>query len=672
MNWIKRLIRSETCLALLLIALTAVISYGPLITQLGYYRDDWYLVWAGLTRGWRSIFQLFLSDRPMMGAIYAVEYALLGPSPLPWHLWAFVLRLLGAFGLLWLLRMLWPTRRLETTLMCILFLVYPGFLQQPVANTFQNHFMTYLLAIFSIALTVLAFRSPRRWVRLGSYLLSLPLAASYFVIYEYFIGLEGLRLLCLWLISKDKAETIRQRIRWSGLRFIPYLGLAAAFLFWRVFVFKSTRPTTNISSLSSGFLGNPLLGIARIGIETIKDMIETVLTGWFYPLYQLTYRAGYKEWVVSVLLALGAAALIAAYAIILRKRYPVEPATDDQRWGRLLAVLGFLTVLVTLIPMVLAGRDVHFDSQFDRYTLQSTIGVAMLIGGLLWGYVRPAGRLPVILILTALAVMTHFHNGIFHRDLWQVEKKVWEQLAWRAPQIEPGTTIILSLPDGYGMQEDYEIWVPANMTYYPEDDNPTIYADLLSPRTLRLMAAGSSEGRSTRTFYFTRDYQKVILVSIPNLSACVRVINSANPVFGERENPYVMLAARYSDPSLIITEGQAASPLEPVFGAPAGRGWCYFYEQAELNNQRGNYEETVRLGQEALSEGYLPLDHTEWLPFFEAYAQLGEFRLGLDFAAAQGLSGYSTLQPLCSAIETSQNPDGLNVEDVLAGICSSQ
>lgn len=676
MNRLKRLALNETSIAVLLITLVGGITYAPLIPRLGFYRDDWYLIWSGMARGAASIVDVFASDRPFMGMIYAGEYAILGSSPLPWHIWAFALRLLGALSLLWLLRMLWPGRKLETTLITLLFLVYPGFLQQPVANTFQNHFMTYLLAILSIGLTVFSLRSPKPAIRVAAYLLSLPLALTYFLIYEYFIGLEGLRLLCLWLLS-DQAETFNRRIKWVLLRFTPYLVTVAGFVYWRLFIFNSTRQATNVSLLASGYTGNPILAAARLGIETVKDIFETLVTAWVYPLYQLTYRAEYKEWLVGLALALIAAGLTSGYILLVQKRSTGEPANShsDSQWGYRTAGLGLIITVITLVPMVLAGRDVHFDSQFDRYTLQSTIGAAMVVIGLMWGVARRPARLAAILALLGISVITHFHNAVSFADFWLVQKQAWQQLAWRAPQIAPGTTLFLNLPGELGVQEDYEIWAPANLVYYPHEQDITLYAALLNERALGRMQSQAVEPRSMRTFTFSRDYQRILVLSIPSRSACLHVMDGTNLWFQDQEDPYVRLAAPYSGSGAILPASQPAVPPAAIFGASAPTDtWCYYFELAELSNQRTDWGETIRLGQEALDLGYRPKDHTEWQPFLRAFAEQGMYAQGLDFASQVPLVGRSRLEPLCTAIELA-GPGGageVDVQAVLQTVCAEQ
>jgi hypothetical protein len=138
MSFLKKVNISETVAALSVIAITTVLSYGILIPQLGFYRDDWYMLLAGQSEGAQGIINLFAIDRPLIGYLYALDYAVLGNSVLGWHLYALFLRLLGSVGFFYLLRAIWPDKKFETTMAALLFAVYPGFLQQPNAATFKN------------------------------------------------------------------------------------------------------------------------------------------------------------------------------------------------------------------------------------------------------------------------------------------------------------------------------------------------------------------------------------------------------------------------------------------------------------------------------------------------------------------------------------------------------
>jgi hypothetical protein len=138
------------------VVLLGFLAYVPLMHKFGFYRDDWYMLWAGRAFGSQGIIDLFTFDRPLVGYIYSGAYRLLGENPLHWQIYSLIIRTIGALGFLWLLRRLWPGHKIETTTAAILFFIYPGFLQWPNANTKSNHLTTYTPAILSICLTVAA------------------------------------------------------------------------------------------------------------------------------------------------------------------------------------------------------------------------------------------------------------------------------------------------------------------------------------------------------------------------------------------------------------------------------------------------------------------------------------------------------------------------------------
>src|SRR4030065_2981933 len=87
-----------------LLTVVALLAYAPPLARLGFYRDDWYQIWAGDTLGPGSIITLFSIDRPVMGYLYAAAFRLLGDAPLGWQVYSLGLRWVGGLGGLWLPR----------------------------------------------------------------------------------------------------------------------------------------------------------------------------------------------------------------------------------------------------------------------------------------------------------------------------------------------------------------------------------------------------------------------------------------------------------------------------------------------------------------------------------------------------------------------------------------
>jgi len=128
---IQKFFNNETVVAILLVLLTTLLTYGISIPKLGYYHDDWFVLWSGQSRGPASFLPLFSTDRPFIGVIYSYLYPILGNASLNWQLYALLWRFIGGLAFFWILRLIWPKQKYLTTLMVVLFIVYPGFLPNP-------------------------------------------------------------------------------------------------------------------------------------------------------------------------------------------------------------------------------------------------------------------------------------------------------------------------------------------------------------------------------------------------------------------------------------------------------------------------------------------------------------------------------------------------------------
>src|SRR5215212_439830 len=233
---LRNLFHNETFAAILLIILTTVITYGVNIPRLGYYHDDWFVLWSGQARGAHSIIPLFSTDRPFMGVVYSFVYRLLGNTIINWHLYALLWRLIGGLAFFWIVRWIWPNQKYMTALMTVLFVIYPGFLSQPNANTKQNHLYGFATALLSIAFMLQAMKAKTRVLKIAYSLISILLTANYLFIYEYMIGFEGTRLILLaYVLFQNGFRQFRALVREISKRIWPYLLVTAGFLYWRVF-----------------------------------------------------------------------------------------------------------------------------------------------------------------------------------------------------------------------------------------------------------------------------------------------------------------------------------------------------------------------------------------------------------------------------------------------------
>ncbi len=617
----------ENLASILVLALGTLFTYGLLLPRLGFYRDDWYMLWTAQAQGTEGLLALFKIDRPFVGLLYAWDYLVLGKTPLSWHLYALLVKFLGVLAVYWIVRLLWPEKNLEATFTALLFAVYPGFYQQPNAALFINLLLAQAAGLFSVALTLQAARAERLLPNIASTALALLLAAFYLAIYEAMIGLEAARLLLLfYLVSQSSGlfHSLKTNLLVTLKKAVPYLLLGLGFAYWRIFLFDSTRRSTNVDALLGEYSAYPLHSLAAIVFEGIKDLFDTTLFAWTAPLYHFLLSSPYRDVGVSLLVALSVVGLAAAYLFWIRRQASLETNESlPDRPALHMAVLGALIVVVTTIPIVAAGRNVIFDYQWDRYTVQSMLGVAFFLCGLAFYAVRLPVRWLLLFSLLASGVMTQYHSAAFYREFWAQQRDMWWQLSWRAPDLQPGTTVIAIPPPGYRLAEEYEVWGPLNMTY-----NPTaplkFTGQVLFDDIGFALQKGDLDERHMRSVLVLRDYSKPLIISKPSENSCLHVIAGARPELPFFEDRLVQDIAAYSRTDLILTESAPHAPPAEIFGAEPEHTWCYYYQKIDLARQRGQWNEAARLADEAERQGLKPADRSEWMPVVEAYLRTGE------------------------------------------------
>jgi len=204
----------SSILPYVLLIVVGAICYMSIAHLLGYYNDDWYLIYAGVSQGAEKFHDVFAIDRPLRGYFVGWMFDLFGVNPWLYSLGAFFMRCISALGLLWILRIIWPEERKTIYAAVVLFIVYPGFLDQPNAIDFQSHLWGFALAIISIACTLQAITISKKGVKLILVLFSLVTQILYLMLMEYYIGLEGLRLLLIAYLSWKQDHDNLPKLAW--------------------------------------------------------------------------------------------------------------------------------------------------------------------------------------------------------------------------------------------------------------------------------------------------------------------------------------------------------------------------------------------------------------------------------------------------------------------------
>jgi hypothetical protein len=227
--------------------------------------------------------------------------------------------------------------------------------------------------------------------------------------------------------------------------------------------------------------------------------------------------------------------------------------------------------------------------------------------------------------LLFLSVLTQYSNAVYFRNAWETQRQLWWQLAWRAPQFEDGTVLMINLPgDVYSFSEDYEIWAPANIIYNSIPNTLRIYSEVLNAGTAPLLVHGEKGHRFIRNIQFDRDYNHALIVSMSDTSSCVHVLDGEKLELSPAEPPIINWVAPYSHIQQIETDVTPPQPPEIIFGQEPPHIWCYYYQKMSLAQQRHDWDQVIALGEKAMSANLEPQERVEWMPLIEGYAYSGE------------------------------------------------
>ncbi|HSL27696.1 MAG TPA: hypothetical protein VK900_00740 [Anaerolineales bacterium] len=619
--------RYTAAIPLLLLLIASAVIYLPRIDQIGYMNDDWYLMYSAHAYGPQVFTDIYSIDRPARALVLTPAYMLFGDNPFYYNLSAYFLRLISGISFFWLLRLLWPRQRTAVFIAALLFLIYPGFLSQHNGIDYQSQMVSLAFAMLSIALSVQAALAQKSLVKALGFLGAVLLGWLYLGFVEYFLGLELLRFASLYIVAGRDQVLRKDRLAAAMRTWLPNLIIPGTFLIWRFFFFESERGATDLGAQLEQFRALPFATATWWLVRLLSNAFHVVFLAWGIPLYQfLAYISRLPE----LFIALACAGLLLILLVWFLKPLHDEQSDESRRidWKIDALLLGIATAIAGLVPVILVNRQADFWD-YSRYTLASSPGSALVLTAILFSLSSRVMRWGMLSLLVAISVVTHHANAIRLAVETESLRTFWWQVAWRAPQLEMDTTLVVNYPLTV-IQEDYFVWGPANLIYYPdgvggEELRTGISAAVLNKYSLlKIMSDGGKDHVNRRSIRSVIDYENILVMSMPITGSCVQVIDGSQPALSQYEEERIMLVASYSDLSNIDLNSEPRSPAEIVFGPEPAHGWCYYYEKADLARQRGNWEEVLRLGDEALDQGLVPVDSIEWMPFLQAYARAGD------------------------------------------------
>lgn len=617
------------------LALISALTYLPRIGEMGYYRDDWYFLYDALVVGPRALIEIALHTRPIRGPLYALYFSLFGLNPLPYHIVMYLTRLLGGLGALWLFNLIWTRQRRANFFMAVLFVLFPGFLWWVAGFEFQPYVLSVGLQAFSIALTLKAISSENMPKRLGWTVAALLSGWAYLALVEYAIGMEALRLICVYLyIRREKPQqTFVSTAVQTLKRYAPHLLIPLVFLFWYQFLFDNWRKAQDAGTQLSVLFSSPTALMWKL-VDLVRSWLNVSLFAWIVPFYQNFYGNRLRDILTGL-----AFAVFVIGIIYLANKYlrAVSVASEEKEkvpaldWRKEMLWVGILGTLGGVLPVVLANRVVTFE-RISQYTLPASLAGVIFLGGLIHSIFPPRLRVVLLSGVIGLAVLSHHGLGAQAVNEERTISKFWQQVVWRAPDIRSGTTLVVTYPGFNYLEGNDVVWGPANFIYFPEPqsqmpvDIPLPASRLEQDSILQIINGNRSFEQTDLVIKFVRtetNYKNQLIMTQPSQDSCVHALDPRWPDLSIYDQPFIHAAYKNSKIENIVTDAEFHELPAYAFGPELPREWCFYYQKADLARQQGDWEEVARLGDEAQGLNFNPNDQVEWMPFVQAYAFLG-------------------------------------------------
>jgi hypothetical protein len=650
----------------LLFLVVTILAYGLLLPLTGFYWDDWPFAWIAKFLGPQEFIPAFAQVRPFLGPIFFVTTSLIPPVPLYWQIFALIIRFVSALSAWFALSQVWPQHKRQILIASLLFLVFPGYSQHWVAFTHINQeWIPFIFYLLSFGFTAKALRtSPAlsgasrrasadeaqvtkqspltnnheiastRSVSTASHRKNtiyacLLLVAGVFPT-EYFVSIEPLRFLFIWVILSERLNGAWQQLIQSLKHWVPYLLIWLGNAAWLAYFYT----IGGYESYEVEVINEPLT-LLRI-ISTIG---EAIWKAGFYIWAQVLVLASRAVTAPTTLVTFALIVITFVLIIFYFRKLNLSDKGETRTFAIAAILIGLAGILLGRVPSFAAGLPLTLQSSYDRFMISMMLGGSLFVTGIIELIIRNIRfKTYVFALLIALGIGQQFFNAnIFRRD-WAKQQEIYWQLAWRIPAMKPNTALLTDqMPIDY--ETDLSFTAPINWMYAPNyqrsspmDERSNLpYALFYTEKRLGGVSLPSLDPNTEirlpiRRVDFHGSTSQVLTIYMPQ-NGCLRVLDSArgDEITYARQSRFLVDAIPLSDLSNIIVDANQIARL-PFLSEPE-HTWCYYFAKAELARQQGNWNQVIDLIDEAKSLGYAPEDLFEWLTYIEAQAFTGNIEL---------------------------------------------
>lgn len=610
----QQIIMKKTHPALTLL-LTAILAYGLLIPQLGFYWDDLPMSWIRYQLGFEAMTEYFSSNRPVWALLYQVTTRLLPQVPIYWQILALIMRWAGAVTVWAIAKKLFSQREKFALTLSLLFLLYPGFNQQWGSYLYSHFFIVLFFFLISYYLMLS-----------GKTIPALLFSALNLWMMEYFFVLELVRPFIIWTSLQDESLAIKERLKRTFKLWTPYLAVFALAVFSRIFIFNN-----QVYQIEAGneIQKAPLETLLALTGDVLSSLRTVTISAWSL-IGQLPNSTvdGPRTTAIYVFVVLAVAGLILF-------EWWRQDQVDERgvRFAGWIILLGLVMLLLGGPPFWLTKVPVSLGYPANRATLSFMLGVSFVFAGIL-ELIPLKVRYALVVAVVALAAGRQFlWANDFRRD-WINHKNMFWQMNWRAPGLEKNTIVLIN--ENLLYYADNSLGAVLNWIYSP--DNHTDRVDyLLFYPTNRLGSslpdleagipvnydylAGKFSGNTSQTVVFYYAPPRCLRLLDPEIDSINRLLP---------EETMLRNAATISSTAPVLNE--PTSKMPEIYGPEPAHGWCYYFQKADLARQNEDWDSVTRLGDVAFSLDDYPNDPVERFVFIEGYAHAGNWEKAVEYS----------------------------------------
>ena len=381
----------------------------------------------------------------------------------------------------------------------------------------------------------------------------------------------------------------------------------------------------------------------------MKDFLEVNFLAWA----QTLNPSALVDFDLNVILYYVGIVIVCAaltFLYLWKSRFEQEESIPQfsppiEKWGIQAVLVGLIAFLIAGWPIWVTDLHIELIFPWDRFTMVTMLGTSLMVAGLLDILIKKQWLSAAILaIIVGVAAGMQFQHRLIYRQEWLAQKNFFWQLAWRAPGIQTGTTVLTSeIPFTYF--SDNSLTAPLNWIYAPENSTREM-AYLLYDIEARNQI-NTQEGKEliqlqpdepidmqyrAASFNGTTSQSIVLFYEPPR---CLKVVDPSIDRFLPVKPLYIREATPLSRPELITPEENSpAIPPETIFGLEPSHGWCYYFEKADLFAQTGDWQKVAKLGDEAfkLNRHFTEKTIAEVIPFIRGYAFTENWERAVDLS----------------------------------------